>query len=122
MFKATPNPPNTGPVPNDASFNLDPEKLKASAERALKHYLTPGATKTQIPPRTSGTFFTIDAAVDDETLLVDASESLASARELVNDLVELSDGPRRYSMLVLQRVIMLSELSVNRVLDNHKPG
>ncbi|WP_213939431.1 DUF6124 family protein [Pseudomonas sp. dw_612] len=122
MFKVTPNPPDTGPVPYDASFDLDPKKIKAAADRALSFYLNPGATKTQIPPRRSGTFFTIDAAVDDETLLVDASESLASAREMVNDLAELEDGARRRTMLVLHRVILMGELAVNRVLDNHKPG
>ncbi len=45
MFKVTPNPPNTGPVPYDASFDLDPKKLKESADRALNYYLNPGATK-----------------------------------------------------------------------------
>ncbi|MGF6209234.1 DUF6124 family protein [Pseudomonas frederiksbergensis] len=122
MFKVTPNPPNTNPVPNDASFDLDPQKLKASADRALKFYLNPGATKTQIPPRKSGTFFTIDAAVDDETLLVEAYDSLSSARAMVNDLIELADGPRRHTMLVLHRTLLMGELAVNRVLDNHKPG
>ncbi|MGF6110249.1 hypothetical protein HKK52_00310 [Pseudomonas sp. ADAK2] len=122
MFKVTPNPPDIDPIPYDASFDLDPKKMKEAADRALDFYLNPRATKTQIPPRKSSNFYTIDAAVDDETLLVDASESLASAREMVNDLVDLTDGPRRYTMLVLQRVIMLSALAVNRVLDNHKPG
>ncbi|MCJ8206456.1 hypothetical protein [Pseudomonas sp. RGM2987] len=120
MFKVTPNPPDIGPVPFDAS--LDPQKLKEAADRALNFYLNPGATKTQIPPRKPSAIFTIDAAVDDETLLVEACESLASASVLVNDLAELTDSPRRQTMLVLQRVIMLSELAVNRVLDNHKPG
>ncbi|QJI39544.1 hypothetical protein HKK52_00955 [Pseudomonas sp. ADAK2] len=122
MFKVTPNPPDTNPVPYDASFDLDPQKLKASADRALKFYLNPGATKTQIPPRKSGTFFTIDAAVDDETLLVEAYDSLSSARAMVNDLIELADGPRRHTMLVLHRTLLMGELAVNRVLDNHKPG
>ncbi|PZW61903.1 hypothetical protein F475_02745 [Pseudomonas sp. URMO17WK12:I6] len=122
MFKVTPNPPDTNPVPYDVSLDLDPKKLKEAADRALNFYLNPGATKTQIPPRKPSTIFTIDAAVDDETLLVDASESLASAREMVNDLAELADGSRRYTMLVLQRVILMSELAVKRVLDNHKPG
>lgn len=63
-----------------------------------------------------------NAAVDDETLFVEACESLASASVLVNNLAQLTDGPRRQTMLVLQRVIMLGELAVNRVLDNHKPG
>ena len=122
MFKVTPNPPNTGPVPYDAFIDIDPKKMREAADRALSFYLNPGATKTQIPPYKPSTTFTIDAAVDDETLLVEACESLASASALVNDLVDLTDDPRRQTMLVLQRVIMLGELAVNRVLDNHKLG
>ncbi|MCG6575130.1 hypothetical protein EGM97_10485 [Pseudomonas sp. AF32] len=121
MFKVTPNPPDIGSVPYDAS--IDPRKLQEAADRALDFYLNPGATKTQIPPRKPSTIFTIDAAVDDETLLVEACESLASASVLVSELTDLTDGPRRQTMLVLQRVIMLDELAVNRVLDNHQlPG
>ena len=122
MFKVTPNPPNTRPVPYDAFIDLDPKKMRKAADRALSFYLNPGATKTQIPPRKPSTIFTIDAAVDDETLLVEACESLASASAMVNDLADITDGPRRQTVLVLQRVIMLGELAVNRVLDNHKPG
>ena len=121
MFKVTPNPPNTDPVPFDASFILDPEKMKAAADRALKFYFDPGATKTQIPPRRSGTFLSIDAAVDDETLLVEIYEALSSARAMVNDLVELTEGPRRQTMLVLHRSLTMGEMAANRVLDNHKP-
>ncbi|RON50122.1 DUF6124 family protein [Pseudomonas frederiksbergensis] len=122
MFKVTPNPPQTGPVPYDASLDLDPKKAKEAADRAVNFYLNPEATKTQIPPRRPGTFYTIDAAVDDETLLVDASELLASANAMINDLADLDEGPRRYSLVVLQRIIMLGQTAVNRVLDNHKPG
>ncbi|KJZ61710.1 DUF6124 family protein [Pseudomonas fluorescens] len=122
MFKVTPNPPNASPVPYDVFRDLDPKKMKEAADRALSFYLNPGASKTQIPPRKASAIFTIDAAVDDETLLVEACESLAAASAIVNDLTDLTDGPRRQTMLVLQRVIMLGELAVNRVLDNHKPG
>ncbi|MGF6130880.1 hypothetical protein QF019_006125 [Pseudomonas frederiksbergensis] len=121
MFKVTPNPPNTVPEPHDAAFELDPMKMKLAADRALSFYFKPGATKTQIPPRSSGTFYTIDAAVDDETLLVEIYESLSSARAMVNDLVELTDGPRRQTMLVLHRSLLMGEMAANRVLDNHKP-
>ena len=48
MFKVTPNPPDIDSVLYGDS--LDPEKLKEAADRALKYYLNPGATKTQIPP------------------------------------------------------------------------
>ncbi|KOX99686.1 DUF6124 family protein [Pseudomonas nunensis] len=122
MFKPTPNPPNTDPVPYDASFDLDPNKMKAAADRALKIYLNPEATKAQIPPRRSGTIFTIDAAVDDEALLVEVYESLSTACKIVNDLVELEEGARRHTLLVLHRSLLMGEAAANRVLDNHKPG
>ncbi|MGF6127016.1 hypothetical protein QF019_002225 [Pseudomonas frederiksbergensis] len=41
MFKVTPNPPDTDPVPYDASFDLDPKKMKAATDRALDFYLNP---------------------------------------------------------------------------------
>lgn len=122
MFKVTPNPPNTGPVPYDATFDLDPQKMKVAADRALEYYLNPGATKTQIAPRKPSNIFAIDADADDETLLVDACDALASASIIVNDMVGLTDNPRRQTLLVLQRVITMGELAVNRMLDNHKPG
>ncbi|MFJ7106838.1 hypothetical protein ACIQU2_04305 [Pseudomonas sp. NPDC098740] len=34
----------------------------------------------------------------------------------------LMEGPQRKTMPVLQQVIMMGELAVNCVLDNHKPG
>jgi len=118
MFKVTPTPPDTNPVPFDAS--LDPHKLKEAADRALNFYLNPGALKEPIPPRS--TIFIIDPAVDDETLLVQTCESLSSASVMASDIADSMDGPQRRTMLVLQQVIKLGELAVNRVLDNHKPG
>ncbi|MBK5553814.1 MULTISPECIES: DUF6124 family protein [unclassified Pseudomonas] len=120
MFKVTPNPPEIDPVPHDASF--DPKKLKEAADRALNFYLNPGALKEPIPPRKPGIIFLIDPAVDDETLLVQTCESLASASDMASEIAGLMDGPQRNKMLLLQQAIMLSELAVNRVLDNHKPG
>ncbi|MEO6677865.1 MAG: hypothetical protein ABIO21_10855 [Pseudomonas sp.] len=123
MFKVTPNPPHTHPVPYDASLDLDPKKLKAAADRALNFYLNPGALKEPIPPRNpSSDTFIINPALDDETLLVQSCESLASATELASEIADTMDGPQRRRMLVLQQVIRLGELAVNRVLDNHKPG
>jgi hypothetical protein len=122
MFKVTPNPPHTNPVPYDASLDLDPKKLKEAADRALNFYLNPGALKEPIPPRKSGSIFTIDPAVDDETLLVHTYESLASASVMASEIASSMDGPQRGMMLMLQRVITMGELAVNRVLDNHTPG
>ncbi|MBK5554221.1 MULTISPECIES: DUF6124 family protein [unclassified Pseudomonas] len=120
MFKVTSNPPDTDPVPHDAS--LDPKKLKEATDRALNFYLNPGALKEPIPPRKPGIIFLIDPAVDDETLLLQACDSLESASDMAGDIAGLMEGPQRKKMLLLQQVIMMGELAVNRVLDNHKPG
>lgn len=121
MFKVTPNPPHTDPVPFDAS--LAPKKLKEATDRALNFYLNPGALKEPIPPRKPSNIFLIDPTVDNETLLVQVCESLASATNMAGDIADLMEGPQHETMLVLQQVIMLSELVVNRVLDNHPlPG
>ncbi|KAF2391480.1 MULTISPECIES: DUF6124 family protein [Pseudomonas] len=122
MFKVTPNPPHTRPVPYDASLDLDPKKMKEAADRALNFYLNPGATKTQIPPRSPNTIFTIEAAVDDEALLVQAYDSFSLASVMASDFAEQMEGPQRKRMLLLLQVITMGELAVNRVLDNHKPG
>ena len=122
MFKVTPNPPDTGPVPYDASFDLDPRKMKLAADRALNFYLNPGAQKEPIRPRSPNSTFLINPAVTDETLLVQACDSLASASVMASDFADLMEGPQRKRMLLLQQVISMGEMAVNRVLDNHKPG
>jgi hypothetical protein len=120
MFKVTPNPPDIDPVPYDAA--LDPQKLKAAADRAINFYLNPGAQKEPISPRKPGIIFLIDPTVDDETLLVQTCESLASASDMASEIADAMDGPQRNKMLLLQQAILLGGLAVNRVLDNHKPG
>jgi hypothetical protein len=116
MFKVTPNPPDTDPVTSNA------QKLKEAADRALNFYLNPGALSDPIPPRKPSTIFLIDPKVDNETLLVHACESLASASVLASDFANLMTGPHRHTVLALQQIIMLGELAVNRVLDNLNPA
>ncbi len=41
MFKITPNPPDTDPIPHDPA--LDPQKVKEATDRALDYYLRPEA-------------------------------------------------------------------------------
>jgi hypothetical protein len=119
MFKVTPNPPDTDPVPHDPEF--DAQKLKEIADRALSFYLSP-PLQDPIPPRKPSTIFLIDPTVDNETLLVNACESLASASVLASDFANLMVGPHRNTMLAIQQMIMLGELAVNRVLDNLVPA
>ncbi|QJI39452.1 hypothetical protein HKK52_00405 [Pseudomonas sp. ADAK2] len=122
MFKVTPNPPHTGPVPYDASLDLDPNKMKEAADRALNFYLSPGAQKEPIPSRSPSSTFLINPVATDETLLVQAYDSLSSASVMASDFAELMEGPQRKRMLLLQQLITMGEMAVNHVLDNHKPG
>ncbi|VVQ19572.1 hypothetical protein PS925_04638 [Pseudomonas fluorescens] len=80
MFKAAPNPPDTDPIPYDAA--LEPQNIKEATERAINFYLNPSALKTSKPTRKTGKIYLIDPTVDDETLLVEAYESLSSASDM----------------------------------------
>ncbi|MHC8333051.1 DUF6124 family protein [Pseudomonas sp. LB3P25] len=118
MFKATPNPPETDNVsPYDS---LDPKKLHEAADRALDHYLNPGA-HIKATPRTPGKMFIVNPELDTETLLAHACESLASANVMTMDLADHMEGPSRNSLLGIAQIIMLGELAVNRALDNIDP-
>jgi len=118
MFKATPNPPETDPIPFDPS--LEPQKIKEAKERAINFYLNPDSLKLSIPSRKTSKIFLIDPAVDEETLLVEACESLAAANDMAREIGEAVDNSQRRSLLMLHQVIMLSELMVNRVLDGRR--
>ena len=120
MFKATPNPPDTS-IPYDLA--LDPQKIKAATDRAINFYLNPGALKISIPSASSckaNRIFLIDPTVDEETLLVEACESLAAASDMARDIGVVVDHSQRWAILTLHQVIMLSELMVNRVLDGRR--
>ena len=112
MFKATPNPPDKHPADSEA---LD----KAAADRALDYYLKPPIPKDT--PRKPSTIYHVGTEVDNETLLVNACESLASASMMLSEFAGLMDMPHRNMMLGIQQVVMLGELAVNRVLDNFDP-
>jgi hypothetical protein len=118
MFKATPNPPDTSSIPYDPF--LDPQKIKEATDRAINFYLNPKTLRGSMYPQKPNKIFLIDPTVDDETLLVEACESLSSASDLASEIASTLDTSQRKSMLVLQQLIMLSELVVNRVLDNHR--
>jgi hypothetical protein len=118
MFKITPNPPETDPIPYDAA--LEPQNIKEATDRAINFYLNPSALKTSIPTRKTGKIYLIDPTVDNETLLVEATETLSCASDMARDLADVIDSSQRKKMLILQQVIMLSELVVGRVLDNQR--
>ena len=116
MKKPTPNPPET----NDASpyESLDSKKLHEAAERALDHYLKPNATTLRF--HKPSTMFQVAPDQDSESLLVHACESLAQASLMTSDIAAYIAAPHRRTILAIQQIIMLAELAVNRVLDNHE--
>ncbi|MFJ4543298.1 DUF6124 family protein [Pseudomonas sp. NPDC088885] len=93
-------------------------KTKDAADRALDFYLGPEIPK-YFPPK-SRPIYLVDPTVDDETLLVEASESLSSANAMAGNIANSVRGPERKPLLALQHVIMLNELLVNRLLDKLK--
>jgi hypothetical protein len=114
MFKITPNPPDTDPTSPYES--LDSRKMHDAAERALDHYLNPTAAIMAAPYQAS-TMFLVNPETDTESLLVNASESLASASIMLGDVAGLVDSPIRRTLLGIAQVVMLGELAVNRALD-----
>ena len=119
MFKVTPNPPGTDPA--SPYETLDSKTLHEAAERDVDCHLKPEAPVMDTQ-RTPGTMFIVNPALDTETLLAHACESLASANVMTMDLADHMDGPRRNSLLGIAQVIMLGELAVNRALDQLDPS
>ncbi|WP_095126419.1 DUF6124 family protein [Pseudomonas sp. Irchel s3a12] len=118
MFKPTPNPPETDPV-SPYKFP-DSRTLNDAAERALDYYLTPtqrimGSDQKHAP------MFLANSDYDSESLLVNASESLSSATEMLCNFAALLDPGHRKTALGIAQVVMLGELAVNQALDNIVP-
>jgi hypothetical protein len=64
--------------------------------------------------------FQVVPGQDNESLLVHACESLAQASLMTSDIAAYIELPQRRTILAIQQIIMLAELAVNRVLDNHE--
>ena len=88
-----------------------------AVDLALDYHLKPNAGVTTSVP-TPGAIFMVAPNVNNETLLVHACESLASASVMATEFAGMLEGVNRNAMLALQQVIMLSELAVSQVLDN----
>ena len=114
MIKQTPNPPETDPTSPYES--LDSNKLHEAADRALDHYLSP--SNLLPPPRKARGMYAVTADTKNEELLADASETLASAKTIAQDISSLLPAPQRRALLGVAQLIMLGELAVNRVMDN----
>ncbi|AZV27338.1 hypothetical protein CT157_15435 [Pseudomonas syringae] len=114
MIKPTPNPPETDTT--SPYETLDSKKFHEAAERALDHYLNPLLPRK--PVLKPNTRYLIAPGIDSEELLADASETLTCAKTMATDFAGLVDGSQRHVLLGIAQLIMLSELAVNRALDN----
>ncbi|WP_434570807.1 DUF6124 family protein [Pseudomonas sp. Z3-8] len=110
MFKATSNPPETDPVTQSAK-----SKAKQQDETTEPK---PERSQDDLKP---GQLYTVVEGLDNECLLANLAETLASADAMVSDLAFDLDGTRRHVALGIQQLIELSSLLANRVLDNVEP-
>jgi hypothetical protein len=81
-------------------------------------------TSPQPEPRDApqpGQLFTVVQDTDNECLLANLSETLASADAMVSNLAFDLEGSHRHIALGVQQLIELSSLLANRVLDNVDP-
>jgi hypothetical protein len=125
MKKPTPNPPETDAIPDANStspyVSVDTRKLHEAADRALDFYLKPSAA-IMSAPYIPNQMFLVNPKADTESLLANASESLASATVMLGDFAALLGGTHRKTLLGIAQVVMLGELAVNKALDNVEPA
>ncbi|WP_277759660.1 DUF6124 family protein [Pseudomonas sp. A34-9] len=115
MTKSTPHPPETDPASPYES--LDPKKLHDAAERALDHYLNPAA-HIMASTREPEAMYLANPKYNTESLLANASETLGSASEMLNNFAAMLDTSHRKTALGIAQVVMLGELAVNQALDH----
>src|SRR3546814_12270514 len=118
MFKITPKPPETESTSTSAKSKA--KQQDETTKRVLDHYLLPKPGKSQDDPK-PGQLFTVVKGLDNECLLANLSETLASADAMVSDLAFDLDGSRRTVAQGIQQLIARSSLMETRVLVNVDP-
>ena len=103
MIKDSPNPPS------------DSTAFHTAAHRAIHHYLTP-SEKPQ-PSAEVDNLFTVREGLNVETLLINASEDLASVRALASHLAFEIDGNPRSVALGMCRMLEGIQLMVDKTLS-----
>jgi hypothetical protein len=114
-MKKTPRNPLETPSLS-TSEDLDPIELSETAQRTVSARL-----RNPSHPDPVSHIFTIVPDVDTPTLLVHASETLASINAMTTDLAFELEGSRRNVALAIQQLAVLAELLVNRALDHLDP-
>lgn len=107
MIKDSPNPPSGSAA------------LQTAAHRAINHYLNP--SEKPEPPAEGHGLFTVREGLDAETLLVNASEDLASAQALANHLAFEIEGAHRSVALGISRLLEGVELLINDAIKTASP-
>ncbi|MFV3015356.1 DUF6124 family protein [Pseudomonas sp. KHB2.9] len=105
MIKDSPNPPS------------DSTAFHTAAHRAINHYLNP--SEKPEPSAEDHGLFTVRERLDVETLLVNASEDLASVQALASHLAFEIDGTPRSVALGICRMVETIQLLVNEALNEH---
>ena len=103
MIKDSPNPPS------------DSITLHTAAHRAINHYLNP--SEKPEPPAEGHGLFTVREGLDVETLLVNASEDLASVHALASHLAFEIEGNPRSVALGICRMLEGIQLMVDKTLS-----
>ena len=111
MKKHSPNPPD---------ISRNDTRLQAAANRAIDHYLRPESP--QPAPEPPATLFSVTPRADTQTLLVNASETLNSAREMASTLAFDLDGSQRSLLLAVHQLVEMSGLLVDRALEQVAPA
>jgi hypothetical protein len=75
----------------------------------------------KITPNPPASLFTVVQDIDSETLLIQASETLASLNAITTDLAFELEGENRQKLLGSQQLIVLGELLIERVLAILQP-
>ena len=109
MIKDSPNPPGHP--------DFDISTLHEVAYRAINHYLNPAKP---IPEPTDG-LFTVRADLGTETLLVNASQDLASISESANHMAFEIEGSQRNVALGICRMLEGVQLLVDKALNVAHP-
>ncbi|CRM01058.1 hypothetical protein IFR08_15905 [Pseudomonas fluorescens] len=71
----------------------------------------------KITPNPPTTLFTLAPGIPAETLLVQASETLASLNVMTTDLAFELEGSHRHKLLAAQQLVVLGELLLERMLE-----
>ncbi|MFW0756476.1 DUF6124 family protein [Pseudomonas sp. H11T01] len=115
MKKITPDPPETPIVSPYES--LDSKKLHEAAERALDHHLKPSLDNLRSSDTPTTNLFTVSTHIDTESLLANASETLASANAIACNLAFDLEGAHRSVALGIYQMIELGKLLVDQALE-----